>query len=216
MRKKIGIFGGTFDPIHIGHLRMALELKEQLGLDEMRLVPCHQPPHRDAPQVSSAQRAEMLRIALQDCPELQLDERELQRDKPSYTYDTLLELRAELESEAFGSEVSLVLCMGADAFAGLPTWYCWQKLLQLAHIVVVARPGWNIPEAGEVHDLLNKHQRDAHVLSDEPAGSIVLQSPRLLSISATEIRQQIGVEKSAQFLVPDAVWSYIKANKLYR
>lgn len=211
MRKKIGIFGGTFDPIHIGHLRMALELKEQLGLDEMRLLPCHQPPHRDAPQVSSAQRVEMLRIALQDCPELQLDERELQRDKPSYTYDTLLELRAEL-----GSEVSLVLCMGEDAFAGLPNWYCWQELIRLAHIVVIARSGWAIPDSGDARDLLNKHQRELKSLDCEPAGSIVLQSPRLLPISATEIRQQIQAGKSAQFLVPDAVWNYIKANQLYR
>ncbi len=211
MRKKIGIFGGTFDPIHIGHLRMALELKEQLDLDEMRLLPCHQPPHRDVPQVSSAQRAEMLRIALQDCPELQLDERELQRDKPSYTYDTLLELRAEL-----GSDASLVLCMGEDAFAGLPNWYCWQELIRLAHIVVIARPGWNIPESGGARDLLDEYQGEPKCLTEAAAGSIVLQSPRLLPISATEIRQQIQVGKSAQFLVPDAVWNYIKANHLYR
>ena len=211
MRKKIGIFGGTFDPIHIGHLRMALELKEQLGLDEMRLLPCHQPPHRDAPQVSSAQRVEMLRIALQDCPELQLDERELQRDKPSYTYDTLLELRAEL-----GSEVGLVLCMGADAFVGLPNWYCSQELIHFAHIVVITRPGWNIPESGDARDLLDKYQGEPNRLTEAVAGSIVLQSPRLLPISATEIRQQIQAGTSAQFLVPDAVWNYIKANHLYR
>lgn len=211
MRKKIGIFGGTFDPIHIGHLRMALELKEQLGLAEMRLLPCHQPPHRDAPWVSSEQRAEMLRIALQNCPELQLDERELQRNKPSYTYDTLLELRAEL-----GDEVSLVLCMGADAFAGLPNWYCWQELIGLAHIVVIARPGWAIPELGEARDLLVTHQAEMKSLDYKPAGSIVLCSPRLLPISATEIRAQINAGDSAQFLVPDAVWNYIKTNQLYR
>jgi len=210
-RKKIGIFGGTFDPIHIGHLRMALELKLQLGLDEMRLLPCHKPPHRDAPQVDSAQRSEMLRIALQDCPELQLDERELQRDKPSYTYDTLTELRAEL-----GEQVSLVLCMGEDAFAGLPNWYCWTEIIRLAHIVVIARPGWAIPELGEARDLLNKHQRDAKSLDYEASGSIVLASPRLLPISATEIREQILAGNSAQFLLPDAVWNYIKAKQLYR
>lgn len=209
-RKKIGIFGGTFDPIHIGHLRMALELKEQLGLDEMRLLPCHQPPHRAAPQVSSAQRAEMLRIALQDCPELQLDERELQRDKPSYTYDTLLELRAEL-----GSEVSLVLCMGEDAFAGIPSWYCWQELIHLAHIVVIARPGWTLPVSGEVRDLRDKYQGEPKQLDETAAGSIVLQSPRLLPISATDIRQQIQAGNSAQFLVPDAVWNYIRTHDLY-
>lgn len=211
MRKKIGVFGGTFDPVHIGHLRLALELKQQLGLDEMRLVPCHKPPHRNAPQVSSAQRAEMLRIALQDCPELLLDERELQRDKPSYTYDTLTELRAEL-----GSDVSLVLCMGEDAFAGLSSWYCWQELIHLAHIVVIARPGWHLADSGEVHDLLLKHKRDVKSLDYEPAGAIVLQSPRLLPISATEIREQIHAGICAQFLLPEGVWKYITANGLYR
>ena len=211
MRKKIGILGGTFDPVHIGHLRMALELKEQLQLDEMRLLPCHKPPHRDAPQVSSAQRAEMLKIALQDCPELQLDVRELQRDKPSYTYDTLLELRTEL-----GDEVSFALCMGEDAFAGLSSWYCWQELIRLAHIVVIARLGWMLPDSGDVRDLLDKYQGEPARLDEAAAGSIVLQSPRLLPISATEIRQQIQMGKSAQYLVPDTVWSYIKANQLYR
>lgn len=211
MRKKVGIFGGTFDPIHIGHLRMALELKQQLGLDEMRLVPCHKPPHRDLPQASSQQRAAMLRIALQDCLELQLDERELWRERPSYTYETLLELRAEL-----GNEVSLVLCMGADAFAGLPNWYCWQELIRLAHIVVIARPGWNLPDAGEAVDLLRQHQRELQALNYEAAGSIVLHAPRLLPISATEIRQQVHAGESAQFLVPDGVWRFINEQQLYR
>ncbi|MET0357089.1 MAG: nicotinate-nucleotide adenylyltransferase [Cellvibrio sp.] len=211
MRKKIGIFGGTFDPVHIGHLRMALELKQQLNLDEMRLLPCHQPPHRDTPQVNSVQRVEMLKIALQDCAELQLDERETQRDKPSYTYDTLQELRAEL-----GGDVSLVLCMGADAFAGLPKWHRWQELLLLAHIVVIARPGWDIGNGLGVRDLLNTHSSDLAALGRSAFGSIVLHSPRLLEISATEIREQVRAGHSAQFLLPDRVWDYIKANRLYR
>ena len=211
MRKKIGIFGGTFDPIHMGHLRMALELKQQLGLDEMRLLPNHQPPHRDAPQVSSAQRVEMLQLALQDCPELQLDERELHRDKPSYTYDTLQELRTEL-----GEDVSLVLCMGEDAYIGLPAWYRWEQLIQLAHIVVVGRPGWKIPDHGAAWDFLQEYVKGPQSLDEAPAGSIVLQSPRLLPISATEIRKQIQSGESAQFLVPDAVWNYIKLHRLYQ
>ena len=211
MRKKIGIFGGTFDPIHIGHLRMALELKQQLGLDEMRLIPCHKPPHRKSPQVSSIQRADMVGLALKDCPDLQIDERELLRNKPSYTFDTLRELRAEC-----GEDVSLVLCMGEDAFAGLSSWYCWQELVNLAHIVVISRAGWNIPDSGEVRDLLQRHQGDVNSLDYKAAGSIVLQSLRLLPISATEIRELIGEEKSAQFLVPDAVWKYINVNNLYR
>lgn len=216
MRKKVGIFGGTFDPVHIGHLRLALELKQQLGLDEMRLVPCHRPPHRDAPQVSSAQRVEMLRLALQSCPELQLDERELQRDKPSYTYDTLCELRAEV-----GDEVSLVLCMGEDAFAGLATWHRWQELLELAHIAVIARPVSAALETGRtlpagVLELLRRCEREVESLDGDIAGTIVLQSPRLLAISSSEIREQIKAGKSAQFLVADAVWDYIVRQNLYR
>ena len=210
MRKTIGIFGGTFDPIHIGHLRMALELKQQLGLDEMRLLPCHKPPHRHAPQVSSQQRADMLRIALRTCPELQLDERELARDKPSYTFDTLQDFRQEL-----GADVSLVLCMGEDAFAGLPSWHRWQELIQLAHIVVIARPGWTLPQTGDVRDLIGRHAGKADALAQQPAGSIVLQSLRLLPISATEIRQQISTGHSAQFLVPEGVWDYICEHNLY-
>ena len=211
VRKKIGVFGGTFDPIHMGHLRMALELKQQLGLDEMRLLPSHQPPHRDAPRVSSEQRAEMLRIALRECPELVMDDRELHRDKPSYTFDTLQELRAEL-----GDEVSLVLCMGEDAYIGLPGWYRWNQLIQLAHIVVVTRPGWKIPDHGEAHDFLQKNMKGLQSLDEAPAGAVVLQSARLLSISATEIRKQIQSGESAQFLMPDAVWNYIRAHQLYQ
>lgn len=211
MRKKIGIFGGTFDPIHIGHLRLALELKQQLKLDEMRLLPCHKPPHRDAPKATSIQRREMLRIALQSCSELQLDERELLRDKPSYTYDTLLELRAEL-----GDQVSLMLCMGEDSFAGISNWYCWRELIRLAHIIVIARSGWNLPQSGDVAKFLQTYQSDVTSLNDKAAGSIVLQAPRLLPISATEIRKQIHANESAQFLVPDGVWQFIREQNLYR
>lgn len=211
MRKKIGLFGGTFDPIHMGHLRLALELKQQLALDEMRLLPCYRPPHREAPQASSAQRLEMLQIALQQCPALQWDERELHREKPSYTYDTLRELRAEL-----GEDVSLVLCMGADAFVNLAGWHCWQELIHLAHMVVIARPGWSLPDSGAVVDLLRKHQSEFKSLNDEPAGSIVLHALRLLPISATEIRKQIQAGGSPQFLMPDAVLSYINEQNLYR
>jgi nicotinate-nucleotide adenylyltransferase len=214
MRKKVGLFGGTFDPIHIGHLRLALELKQQLNLDEMRLLPCHKPPHREAPHASSEQRAEMLRIALLHCTALQWDARELRRNTPSYTYDTLRELRAEL-----GQEVSVVLCMGVDAFAGIGEWYRWQELMQLAHLVVISRSGYRLPEHGDAANLLQAYQRDAKSLTsldDEPAGSIVVQSLRLLPISATEIRHQIYTGNSAQFLVPDGVLAYIAEQNLYR
>jgi nicotinate-nucleotide adenylyltransferase len=211
MRKTLGLFGGTFDPIHIGHLRMALELKQELALDELRLVPCHRPPHRGQPSASSQERVEMLTLALKDCPELVVDTREVNRDCPSYTVETLRELRAEL-----GSELSLVLCMGADAFAGLASWFCWQELIQLAHIVVVARPGWELPQAGALADLCRAHAQDASYLTRESCGGVLVQTLRLLPVSATEIREQIRAGESAQFLVPDAVWNYINAKQLYR
>ena len=211
MRKRIGIFGGTFDPIHIGHLRIALELKQQLQLDEMRLLPCYLPPHRPTPGASANQRVDMLEIALQDCMDLQIDKRELQRDKPSYTYDTLHDLRAEV-----GEQTSLCLCMGMDSFATLDTWHNWDQLLQLAHILVVARPGWLLPESGAVADLLQSHRRDSTAITQQAAGAIVVLEQRLLPISATDIRAQIRTGNSPQFLVPDGVWNYIRRNGLYQ
>ncbi len=211
MRKTLGIFGGTFDPIHIGHLRMALEIKQQLQLDEMRLLPCYLPPHRPAPGATADERVAMLRIALQNCDELRIDERELQRNKPSYTCDTLCELRAEV-----GDQVSLCLCMGMDSFATLDSWHNWDQLLQLAHIVVVARPGWVLPESGAVADLLNLHRRDSDAVAQQAAGTIVLLEQRLIPVSATDIRARIQAGNSPQFLLPDAVWNYIRSNALYR
>jgi len=211
MRKRIGIFGGTFDPIHIGHLRIALEIKQQLQLDEMRLLPCYLPPHRPAPGASANQRVEMLEIALQGCTELQVDKRELQRDNPSYTYDTLCELRAEL-----GAQTSLCLCMGMDSFATLDTWHNWDQLLQLAHIIVVARPGWFLPELGAVAELLHLHRYNIDVIAEAAAGAIVVLEQRLLPISATDIRAQIHAGNSPQFLVPDRVWNYIRRHQLYQ
>ena len=211
MRKTLGIFGGTFDPIHIGHLRMALEIKQQLQLDEMRLLPCYLPPHRPTPGATAEARVAMLNLAVQDCAQLVIDGRELQRDKPSYTYDTLCELRAEV-----GAQVSLCLCMGMDSFATLDSWHNWDQLLQLAHIVVVARPGWLLPEAGAVADLLALHRSENDAIMQQAAGAIVLLEQRLLPISATDIRAQIQAGNSPQFLVPDGVWNYIRSNALYQ
>ena len=211
MRKTLGIFGGTFDPIHIGHLRMALELKQQLQLDEMRLLPCYLPPHRTTPGATAEQRVAMLELALQSCTELTIDTRELKRAKPSYTYDTLRELRAEL-----GEQISICLCMGMDSFVSLDQWHEWQQLLRLAHIVVVERPGYELPEVGVMADLLRRHRAEADVISAAPAGAVVIAASGLLPVSATAIRAQIGAGESPQFLLPDAVLNYIRAQDLYR
>lgn len=210
MRKTLGIFGGTFDPIHIGHLRMALELRQQLKLDEMRLLPCYLPPHRATPGASAEQRVAMLELALQDCAELTIDPRELLREKPSYTYDTLCELRAEL-----GEQISLCLCMGMDSFLTLDQWHEWRQLIRLAHLVVVERPGYEIPEVGAVADLLRRHRAEVEAIHEAPAGAVIIASPALLPMSATDIRAQISAGESPQFLLPDPVLNYIRAQGLY-
>ena len=140
-----GYFGGTFDPIHNGHLRMALELSEQLQFDEFSLVPCHRPPHRESPGCSDRVRAEMVELAIADCDSLRMDDRELKRDSLSYSIDTLRQLREE-----YGEQVSLCWCVGMDSLVNLSSWYRWRELLDFAHLVVVARPGWDLPESGEV------------------------------------------------------------------
>lgn len=210
-RRAIALFGGTFDPVHFGHLRMALELKEALGFDEMRLLPSHQPRHRQSPGVSPERRREMLALAIRDCPELTLDDRELCRGGDTYTVDTLEALRAEL-----GESVSLSFCMGLDSLLTLPTWHRWQRLLELAHLVVATRPGWHLPEEGEVAELLRSHEGEPRSLRESPAGSIVVREQTLLPISATRIRQLIERGQSPRFLLPDAVLQYIEDKQLYR
>jgi nicotinate-nucleotide adenylyltransferase len=211
----IGIFGGTFDPIHFGHLRPALELQEQLGLESVHLLPCHIPPHRAAPHASGAARRTMVELAIAGEPGLRLDERELARPGPSYMVDTLRSLREE-----YGAQRPLCLIIGADAFLTLPSWYHWQELPQLAHIVVAHRPGWVVDEAqldGALRPLLQQHRLErAAQLRATPAGGVLLQRVTQLAISATEIRQRVAAGGSANYLLPQPVWDYIRQHNLYR
>lgn len=208
--RTVGLFGGTFDPVHYGHLRMALEFKQCLGLGEMRLLPCHLPPHREMPGRSSEDRAAMVRLAVADCPQLQVDERELNRNEPSYTVETLAEIRREL-----GAEVSLCWCVGMDSLVNLNRWHRWQELLDVAHLVVAARPGWNLPEEGEVAEWYRRHQVSTQELHSRPGGGVVVVEQSLLDISATNIRELIAAGQSSEFLLPDAVRRYIEDNRLY-
>ena len=210
-RRMVVLLGGTFDPIHLGHLRLALEIKQTLGADEMRLIPCHQPPHRASPKVGSAERLHMLELAVENCADLQVDARELRRDGASYTVDTLRDLRCEL-----GDDVSVVLCMGTDAFEKLSTWKEWSQLIQLAHIFVVARPGYQLPTQGPEFELAQTHHANRVQLQTESRGGVLVKTLRLLPISATDIRQQLAANQSIQFLVPDAVAAYISEQQLYR
>ncbi len=213
--RPIGVFGGTFDPVHYGHLRPLLELQEQLGLAEVRLIPCHIPPHRGIPGATAAERLAMLQLALQEAPGLVIDERELQRDGPSYTVDTLRSLRQEL-----GERQPLVLMMGMDAFLGLPSWYDWQALSALAHIAVAHRPGYRLDEAGvdaELAALLARcRSEDPAELRRTAAGRIIFKSVTQLEISATDIRRRVASGTSIRFLLPEAVRRFIEQQHLYR
>lgn len=212
----LGILGGTFNPIHFGHLRMAQELGESLALAEVRLIPAGTPPHRDPPQVSAQQRLDMVRLAIDGNPLLRLDEREILKQTPCYTLETLAELRREL-----GEERPLCLLLGADAFWGLPTWYHWRELFDLAHIVVAHRPGFSgedqaagFPSA--LHEELEKRLRhDVKALHQVPAGMIVNCPVTALDISSTRIRALLRQGLSPRYLLPAAVLDYISTNNLY-
>ncbi|WP_312932786.1 nicotinate-nucleotide adenylyltransferase [Pseudomonas sp.] len=209
--RRIGILGGTFDPVHIGHLRSALEVAELMQLDELRLLPNARPPHRDTPQVTPENRLAMVRSAVVNAPQLSVDARELTRDKPSYTIDTLESLRAELAPED-----QLFLVLGWDAFCGLPGWHRWEELLQHCHILVLQRPDADVEPPFELRNLLAARSQSDPTAMSGPAGhiSFVWQTP--LAVSATQIRQLLASGKSVRFLVPDAVLAYIEAHDLYR
>ncbi|MDO8350866.1 MAG: nicotinate-nucleotide adenylyltransferase [Gallionella sp.] len=213
--KPIGILGGTFDPIHYGHLRLAEEMRELAGLQQIRFIPTGNPPHRDAPQVSALHRSEMVKLAIADQPAFVLDDREVKRATKCYTVHTLRELRTEL-----GEAQPLCLLMGGDAFLQLHTWHEWQEILDLAHIVVGYRPGFTLEK--RIHSAmpeLRKHyqQRLCNVdfLSQRPAGGIAELAIPKLEISATLIRSRVAENRTIRYLLPSAVANYIYQHHLY-
>lgn len=205
------IYGGTFDPIHHGHLRLAIELKERLGVSEVSLVPCHIPPHRGSTDASSAQRLDLLRLAVADEPGLVVDDRELARSGASYTADTLRQLREQL-----GGQEPLVMVVGTDAFAGFDRWREWERIPQLAHVVVVKRPGPALEPLGVPAKLLQERGvSSADQLHSAPGGYCLELDPPLLDISATGIRERILSGRSPRYLLPDPVWQEIRRLGLY-
>lgn len=208
----VGVFGGTFNPVHLGHLRSAVELVELLGLDYLNLMPCARPPHREAPDCSADDRARMVELAVREEPRLRCDRRELRREGASYSVDSLAELRAEL-----GPGRSLCLVVGFDAVAALDSWHRWRELLDHAHLVVIARPGWQLPATGDVARWLRDHRaRDGEALAASPAGRVLVAELRPLDISSTEIRSLLAAGRSARFLLPEPVLDYIESHHLYR
>ena len=206
------MLGGTFNPIHQGHLQSAKELKTVLAADELRFIPCHRPPHRQQPEVSSEQRLAMVKLAVLGEPGLLVDDRELKRDKLSYTVDTLSCLRQEL-----GEHTALCWVMGTDAFAKIDSWHRWQSLLDYAHLVVIARPGEVLPEQGAVAQWLAQHRASsADELQQSIKGKVLLLELSPYPVSSTVIRNKLKQGESVQALLPPAVLNYIETHKLYR
>lgn len=207
----IGILGGTFDPIHFGHLRAALELLERLRLGEVRFIPCREPPHRQAPSRVADLRLDMVRAAVEGEPRFQVDEREFRRNGPSYTVDTLMSLREEFPNR------SLCLLLGMDAFLGLPGWYRWNELLEYAHIIVAHRPGWVAPHDGPLGELLAHHQADrVSGVHESISGRIVVTPVTQLEISSTSLRAALARGGDPRYLVPDGVREIILRSSCYR
>lgn len=209
----IGILGGTFDPIHYGHLRMAEELAGWLALEQVRFIPASQPPHRSQPRTGVRHRLEMTRLAIAGNAKFTLDAREVERKGTSYTEETLGSLRQEL-----GPGIPLWLFMGADAFLGLNTWKNWQTLLALANIAVAHRPGYRLVHADALADDLRSVLQEHQVREPAPGrafGQVILRPVTQLDISATGIRNAIREGKSPRYLLPEPVLDYIHANHLY-
>ncbi len=203
----IGILGGTFDPIHFGHLRLAEEVREALGLEQVRFIPAFQPPHREAPHAAAPDRLAMLRLALQDNPRFLADTREYERGGPSWMVDTCASLREDFPTQA------LVLIMGMDAFNGFTRWRDWQGILARVHLAVASRPG--VQAEGEAAKLLAERACPLPELALAPPGRIVEVAISALDISATRLRALCAQRHSIRYLLPEAVREYIHTHRLY-
>lgn len=207
------MLGGTFDPVHLGHLRSAVELSEALSLDRVHLIPAKAPPLRGEPRVAPEERLALLRLGIGDTPGLVADDRELAREGPSFSADTLASLREEL-----GPDARLVMALGHDAFLRLAEWHQPQRLFALAHLVVVDRPDYEAPLPVALRELIAGREReDAEELMARPAGGLLrVRLPSRMAISATELRRRLSTGRSVRYLLPEAVERHILAHGLYR
>lgn len=211
MTQPIGVYGGSFDPVHNGHLRVAWEIYTSLKLEKVLLIPSHRPPHRAQAHASSQQRVAMLELATAGIDGLSIDTWELESPDTSFTINTLRHLRQQ-----YGADQSLVLIVGGDAFMGLSDWQDWQQLIEIAHIVVAERPGHPVTMRGELADFFaNRQAEDAARLSQNPSGYLMFQPVTQLDIASSTIRQLIASGDGARFLAPDPVLTYIHQQGLY-
>jgi len=209
----IGVFGGTFDPIHFGHLRTALDVSEYLNLEQLLFIPCGEPPHRARPHASPAQRLAMVQAAINGEARFAVDDREIRRGGSSFMVETLESLRAER-----GDTPSLGLILGLDAFSALDSWHRWQELIGLAHLIVMTRPGWSVDDIQQpaMRTLLQEHaSQDLERCNKLAAGCVIFCPVTELNISSTDIRQRLQTEKQARYLLPDSVLNLIKQQHIY-
>jgi nicotinate-nucleotide adenylyltransferase len=210
LNKPIGILGGTFDPIHHGHLRLALELYEDLDLQNVHIVPCFQPVHRKQPNASPEARLAMIKCAVAKQSELVADDREIRRHNPSYMIDTILSFREEMPN------TPLCLLLGIDAFLGFPSWHRWKDILEHTHLVIAHRPQYNLPATGTIAKLLNERlQKEVSYLHQNLSGGILLRPITPLEISASDIRKLIAMGRNPRYLLPDSVYDHIKQHGTY-
>lgn len=208
----IGVFGGTFDPIHFGHLRPVLDILQDLSLREIRLVPLNVAVHRAQPLATGAQRLAMVRTAVQGQRGFVVDERELERSGNSYSYVTLNSMRSEI-----GPDEPLCLLTGSDAFGDLQTWYRWEDIARMSHLVVMRRPDASEPASPELRRWMEPRMAAGpDELAAAPGGLVLFQEVTQLDISATAIRSMIARGKSPRFLLPDRVLTLIEREGLYR
>ena len=208
--RAVAIFGGTFDPVHYGHLRAAAEISERLKVNDFRLVPAGQPPHRDGTEAEAFHRLAMLELAVAPYSDLHVDAREVLRTGPSFMVDTLTSVRAEV------SDVPLLLCVGQDAANHLNRWDRWLRLLDLAHLVVMTRPRSEPAYPSDLAAVLDQRRvRRARDLMDSPAGLVCHLEVTQLAISSTDIRHQLARGWDPRFLLPATVLSYIRKHGLY-
>lgn len=205
------LYGGTFDPIHFGHLNPVAALAEEIDLTQVVFLPNNVPPHRPQPEANGQQRLEMLNLAIADNPLFALDVRELKRDTPSWTVDTLEAWRAEHGNQP------LAFIIGQDSLLSLPHWHRWEMLLSLCHLVVLRRCGYpqDLPDARHQRWLENNRTTEITALRRTPAGKIYLANTPLWDISATEIRRRLAAGESVDTLIPECVARYIRTQKLY-
>lgn len=208
----VGLFGGTFNPVHFGHLSIAKQMAELLQVQPMRMLPCALPPHREQPGVKAEQRLAMLRIALEGQSVLKADDLELHRVGPSYTIDTLQLIRQEV-----GQQAPLFLCIGMDALTTINGWHRWQQLLDYCHIAVSPRPHWQLPSSGIVADWVNQHRcGDLVTLQNSASGYIYFCHIGMLELSSTAVRDNLKRGENITSMVPVGVVNYIKQHNLYK